>query len=126
MTKTMQISKEEMEPIVAARSKVLEAAGVAEKALKDARLAELEFKVQIQQLYLAKGLDPNCKVEITTGTVTWPEEPQETPAEDLGPAAQIAPQRKKRGRKAILEENKKDISEDVVKKYEKDHSGEVE
>jgi hypothetical protein len=98
MTKIVQIIKEDIEPIVAARAKVLEVAGIAEKALKDARLAELEFKVQIQQLYLAKGLDMNCKVDITTGTVTWPDEPQEIPSEDLGPAAQIASQRKRRAK----------------------------
>jgi len=74
MSRVTQITKEEMEPVVSARAKALEAASVAEKALKDARLAELEFKVQIQQMYLAKGLDPNCKVDISTGTITWPDE----------------------------------------------------
>jgi len=74
MTRVTQISKEEMEPVVVARGKAMEAASLAEKALKDAKLAELEFKVQIQQLYLAKGLDPNCRVDISTGQISWPDQ----------------------------------------------------
>jgi len=83
MTRVTQISKEDMEPSVAARTKAMEAAQAAEKALKDARLAELEFKVQIQQLYLVKGLNADCKVDISNGTVAWPEEKfiEETPVE---------------------------------------------
>lgn len=83
MTRVTQISKEEMEPIVAARVKAMEAAATAEKALKDARMAELEFKVNIQQLYLMKKLDANCRVDISTGSVAWPDEagePEQNPA----------------------------------------------
>lgn len=73
MTKVTEISKEELAPVVTARTKTLELAQVAEQAIKDARMAELEFKVQIQQMYLEKGLDANCRVDINTGVVTWPE-----------------------------------------------------
>jgi hypothetical protein len=76
-TKVTTISKDVLEPVVVARNKAVELAHVAEAAIKDARLAELEFKVQIQQLYLEKGLDANCRVDIGTGQVTWPEEPAE-------------------------------------------------
>lgn len=100
MTRVTQISKEDMEPVVAARAKAMEAAAVAEKALKDARLAELEFKVQIQQLYLVKGLDPNCRVDISNGTVAWPDAVAETGDEE-GPADK--PEKpKKRGKKAAV------------------------
>jgi hypothetical protein len=77
MDKVTQISKEDMAPVLESRAKALDAAGNAERALKDARLAELEFKVQIQQLFLSKGLDPNCKLDTTTGNVAWPEEGKE-------------------------------------------------
>ena len=74
MARVTQISKEELEPVVQARGKAVEAAQNADKALKDARLAELEFKVQTQQMFLEKGLDPNCRVDISNGTIAWPEE----------------------------------------------------
>lgn len=100
MTRVTQISKEDMEPVVAARAKAMEAAGVAEKALKDARLAELEFKVQIQQLYLVKGLDPNCRVDISNGAVAWPDAVADT-GEEKGPGDPPEDRpKKKRGKKA--------------------------
>ena len=98
MSKVTQISKEDMEPIVTARTKAIEAAAVAEKALKDARLAELEFKVQIQQLYLAKGLNPGCRVDISTGDVAWPDAVED--AGDEQPADK--PEKKKRAKKAAV------------------------
>ena len=69
MTKVIQINKDELEPVATARTKAVEAAQAAEKALKDARLADLEFKVQIQQLYLSNGLDVNCRVDLFSGVV---------------------------------------------------------
>ena len=96
MTRITEISKEDMEPIVTSRTKAIESASVAEKALKDARLAELEFKVQIQQLYLAKGLDPNCKVDISTGVVSWPGDPE---PETVSVISETSEPKKKRGRK---------------------------
>jgi hypothetical protein len=75
-TRVTEISKEALQPVVVARSKAVDLAKAAEDAMKDARLAEMEFKVQIQQLYLEKGLHQDCRVDITTGNVTWPE-PQE-------------------------------------------------
>jgi hypothetical protein len=76
-TKVTEISKEALQPVVAARSKAVDLAKAAEDAMKDARLAEMEFKVQIQQLYLEKGLHPDCRVDITNGNVTWPEQKPE-------------------------------------------------
>lgn len=98
MTRITQISKEELEPVVVARGKALEAAQTADKTLKDARLAELEFKVQVQQLYLAKGLDANCRVDISTGAIAWPDE--SVPQDDQAPPEQETP-KKKRGKKVI-------------------------
>ncbi|MCK9567825.1 hypothetical protein M0R72_02595 [Candidatus Pacearchaeota archaeon] len=102
MARVTQISKEELEPVVQARGKAVEAAQNADKALKDARLAELEFKVQIQQLYLAKNLDANCRVDISNGVIAWPDEtaaPTETVV--AGEPDQDPPPRvsKRRGKK---------------------------
>lgn len=95
MTRVTQISKEEMEPIVTARAKAMEAAATAERALKEARLAELEFKVNIQQLYLMKKLDANCRVDISNGSVTWPDEAVGEPEPEPAPE-QV---KKRRGKK---------------------------
>lgn len=89
--KVTQISNEALQPVITARAKAVDLAQAAEQAMKDARLAELEFKVQIQQLYLEKQLDQNCRVDINTGEVTWPEE--STTAE--APAAEDKPKRKR-------------------------------
>jgi hypothetical protein len=97
MTRVTQINKEEMEPIIAARAKAMDAAAQAEKTIKDAKMAELEFKVQIQQLYLAKGLDPNCRVDIANGTVAWPD--QLVPQSVGEPEVDDIPKKKRAGRK---------------------------
>jgi len=62
-----------------------QASQVAQGMLKDAQLAELEFKVKIQQLFLAKGLNPACKLDLATGVVAWPDETAatETTAEEV-------------------------------------------
>lgn len=104
MTKLTQVNKEELEPIITSRSKAVEAAQIAEKALKDARLAELEFKVQIQQLYLNNNLDANCRVDISTGEVAWPEEAPATTSdtEEVVEEA-VEPTKKKRVKKTKTE-----------------------
>jgi hypothetical protein len=91
MSKVTEINKEALEPVLVARDKAVELAQAADRAMKEARLAELEFKVQIQQLYLEKGLDSNCRVDITTGVVTWPEEQAE--------AKEEAPKKKRTAKK---------------------------
>lgn len=96
-TRITEIGKEQLAPIVTARTKTIELAQAAEQAIKDARMAELEFKVQIQQLYLEKGLDANCRVDINTGVVTWPElevAPVEEPKSELKPARKKAASKK--------------------------------
>jgi len=99
MTRITQISNAELEPVITARGKAVEAAQNADKALKDARLAELEFKVQIQQLYLAKGLDANCKVDISNGAVAWPDEAPVVAAPTEEPDAEPRATSKRRGKK---------------------------
>jgi hypothetical protein len=103
MDKVTQISKEDMAPVLESRAKALDAAGAAERALKDARLAELEFKVQIQQLFLSKGLDPNCKLDTTTGNVAWPEEGTEPAAQQTELVEPPEITKKRRGKGASKE-----------------------
>lgn len=100
MNKITEISKEQLAPIVTARSKTIELAQAAEQAIKDARMAELEFKVQIQQLYLEKGLDQNCRVDINTGVVTWPEDPLESVVEE--PKSEVKPRKRSSKKKDVV------------------------
>ena len=72
--KTTQISTERLVPLVEARNKAIALTQAAEAGVKDARMAEMEFKVHIQQLYLENGLNKDCRIDISTGVVTWPEE----------------------------------------------------
>jgi hypothetical protein len=72
--KTTKVEVEELKSIIDARTKGVETATVAERAVKDARIAELEYKLQLQQFFLERGLDPRCNVDISTGVISWPEE----------------------------------------------------
>jgi hypothetical protein len=72
--KTTRLELEELQGVVDARTKGVEAAKVADAAIKDAKIAELEYKIQLQQLFLEKGLDARCNVDVSTGVVTWPED----------------------------------------------------
>lgn len=110
-TRVTEISKEQLAPIVTARTKTIELAQAAEQAIKDARMAELEFKVQIQQLYLEKGLDSNCRVDIGTGVVTWPELEVQPIIEDI--KSEPKPARKKASSKKSVT-----VVEDVETKGE--------
>jgi len=83
MTKTTQVSKESLDPISVARQKAIDLANAAERAIKDARMAEMEYKILIQQLYLDNRLVTDCRVDLASGVVTWPEEPTEA-AEEPG------------------------------------------
>lgn len=96
-TKTTQISTESLGPVVEARNKAISLHQAAEASVKDARMAEMEFKVQIQQLYLEKGLDKDCRVDIGTGVVTWPEE-------TVVEATEVADKPKKRVKKVAKTE----------------------
>jgi hypothetical protein len=79
----MQIDKEELVPVINARTKAIEAATIAEKAVNNAKMADMEFKLSIQQLYIEKGLLQGCRVDITTGGVAWPEDDIKGSEEDI-------------------------------------------
>lgn len=77
--KITKVSVDVLKPVIESRVKAVEAAKVAEQAMKEARVAELEFKVQIQQFYIENNLNVNCRVNTDTGEITWPEEASEQP-----------------------------------------------
>lgn len=81
--KITQIEINELNNIVETRTKAVESANIAEKAIKDARLAELEYKVQIQQLFLDKRLSPKCNIDMNTGKVSWPAEESYNTVEEI-------------------------------------------
>jgi hypothetical protein len=72
MSKIEKLDKEHLDLILVARDKAAAASAEAEKLVSAARIAELEFRVTVQEVFLANGLDPNCRVDQTTGNITWP------------------------------------------------------
>jgi len=80
--------------------------------MKEARMAELEFKVQIQQFYIEKNLNVNCRVNTDTGEITWPEEIPETTPE--------VPEAKKQACAQVTEESV------IVKKPRRAKKGEAQ
>lgn len=74
MSRVTTLDKESVRLIATTRAKALELAQTAQAALKDARIAELEFKNTIQQVFLENGLDSTCNVNLDTGNVIWKDE----------------------------------------------------
>lgn len=74
MTKINQIDKEALEDILKARAKATELTAVAENAVKDAKAAKTEFDLALAHLFLGHNLNRDCKIDMSTGVVTWPEE----------------------------------------------------
>lgn len=79
MEKITQIEKEVLTEVLAARTKVAELTAAAENAVKDAKNAKTEFDLALAHLFLANGLARDCKVDIFTGAVTWPEVVEQIP-----------------------------------------------
>lgn len=77
MTKINQIDKEALEGILKARTKVTELTAIAENAVKDAKAAKTEFDLALAHLFLGHNLNRDCKIDMSTGVVTWPEEQKE-------------------------------------------------
>ena len=73
-TKITKIELNELAGVVNARGKAVELATKADSILKEAKVAELEYRVAVQDLYLSKGLPSNCRVDVGTGDVTYPED----------------------------------------------------
>lgn len=87
MSKVTILGKASVNLIATSRAKAIELAQAAQTAIKDARIAELEFKNTIQQVYIENGLDNKCNISLETGQVTWPEEEPAEAAEETVPEA---------------------------------------
>lgn len=72
------LSTEEMQAISIAKQKAISAATQAERFVAEAKVAELEHRSLVQHIFLKNGLNIACRIDETSGIVTWPdEEPQE-------------------------------------------------
>lgn len=70
MDKEKIISAEDLTQLKELRLKNALVATRAEKALLEARVSELEYKVAIQQVYLKYGISPEQSVDENTGKVS--------------------------------------------------------
>jgi hypothetical protein len=75
MDKVTKLSDESLNTIKDLRTKAERAALAADQAVSAAKIADLEYRLQVQATFLANGLLPSCSVDIETGTITWPAEP---------------------------------------------------
>ena len=82
------LSKDKLERVQASHSKLSELTKAAENALTNAKLADLEFRVELQQIYINNGLSGSCVVDVFTGAVRWQDPP-------VAPVAQVAETPKK-------------------------------
>jgi hypothetical protein len=71
--KVSNIQSEDLVLINNARGKLLTLASKADAAVAEAKIADLELQVIIRNTYLKYGLNIQCKVDETTGAVTYPE-----------------------------------------------------
>ena len=72
--KVDKISDEDRLAIVKGRQEALNKAMVAERAVSEARIAELENRIKVRDTYLKYGLETTCKIDENTGSVSWPVE----------------------------------------------------
>lgn len=86
----------------------------AEKAVQEAKVAELEFKLsgqefqgQIKQIFILNKLDSQCKIDLGTGVVSWPEEQFEPLAKTINPVVETVVEPVKTTNKKISKKVKK-------------------
>ena len=74
MARVEQIPMEKLQHVLEARKSVAELTETANQAATQAKLAELEFRIELQQVYLNNSLFGGCAIDIFTGAVKWPED----------------------------------------------------
>lgn len=93
MNKVERISQEQLDGLAVLHKKnselyqrMAQLTMAAEKAVQEAKVAELEFKLsgqefqgQIKQIFILNKLDSQCKIDLGTGVVSWPALKDETP-----------------------------------------------
>lgn len=73
MSKVIKLSERDMSRIQNQKNKVTLVGALLDKAIAEAKVADLEYHNVIQKIYLENGLDIKCKVG-EDGVVTWPKE----------------------------------------------------
>ena len=73
MDKVKKLSEKDMSRILNAKNKVTFVTTVLDKAIAEAKVAELEYNNVVQKIYLENSLNIACKIQ-EDGTVTWPAE----------------------------------------------------
>lgn len=76
--KEEKVDDEDLKNMLAAKEKVQQAVNVANRATNDARIADLEYKVMVQHIFIKNNLSFNDKIDDATGVITrgTSEEPQ--------------------------------------------------
>jgi hypothetical protein len=74
MSKLEKIKQEDLTNISKSRKRALELSIVADRSVSESQRAALEHQILVQSVFLKHGLNIKCKVDETTGIVTWPEE----------------------------------------------------
>jgi len=69
-----QFTPEELNPLIETMRKIESIKRDMRELGKDMRIAELEHKVILHNLFLQNGISPNCQLNIQDGKVTWPDE----------------------------------------------------
>lgn len=81
MSKVIKLSEKDMSRIQNHRNKKVLAGALLDKAIAEAKVADLEYTNVIHKVYLENGLDIKCKVG-EDGTVSWPGEDGKEEAAD--------------------------------------------
>jgi hypothetical protein len=67
------INREELNGVGDLRVKAIKAAQLAEQSIKEARIAELEYRNAVQQLYLSNDIPIKAKINWESGEVLYPD-----------------------------------------------------
>lgn len=67
------INREELNAVGDLRVKAIKAAQTAEQTIKEARIAELEYRNAVQQLYLSNNIPIKAKINWESGEVLYPD-----------------------------------------------------
>jgi hypothetical protein len=68
------LSNDDLQAIANAKQKAIMAAQQAERFVAEAKVAELEHRTTVQHIFLKNSLNIDCRIDESTGYVTWPED----------------------------------------------------
>ena len=76
------IEENDLQVITTAKQRAISAAQQAEKVVAEAKVAELEYRNVVQQVFLKYGLSLQDRIDETTGLITRQEDEEEEEASD--------------------------------------------